>query len=105
MTAPEVALHLFTAMNTVRLLAYVPQIVCIARDDGRAEAISCMAWMMFALSHVSTVAYAILGLGDLRMAALFAANMLACLLIVGITAYKRNSAHRPEVTRSARLMA
>jgi hypothetical protein len=102
MTAPEVALVMFTAMNTVRLLAYVSQIVCVARDGGRAEAISCTAWTMFALSHVSTVAYAILAVGDLRMAALFTANVLACLLIVGITAYKRSCAHRPKGERKVR---
>jgi uncharacterized protein with PQ loop repeat len=100
-TAPEVALVLFTAMNTVRVLAYVPQILRVVRDGGRAEAISCTTWVMFALSHLSTVAYAILALGDLRMAAIFAANVLACLLILGITAYKRSCAHRPKRMQSA----
>src|SRR5262245_9047578 len=94
MTAPEVALVLFTAMNTLRVLAYVPQILRVARDRDRAEAISCATWVMFALSHLSTVAYAILAVGDLRMAAIFAANVLACLLILGITAYKRSCAQR-----------
>jgi uncharacterized protein with PQ loop repeat len=100
MDAPEVALVLFTAMNTVRVLAYVPQILRVARDGGRAEAISCTTWVMFALSHLSTVTYAILAIGDLRMAAIFAANTLACLLVLGITAYKRSCAHRPTGTQS-----
>jgi uncharacterized protein with PQ loop repeat len=101
MNAPEVTLVLFTAMNTVRVLAYVPQILRVARDGGCAEAISCTTWVMFALSHLSTVAYAILALDDLRMAAIFAANVLACLLILGITAYKRSCAHRPKGMQSA----
>jgi uncharacterized protein with PQ loop repeat len=101
MTAPEVALVLFTAMNTGRVLAYVPQILRVARDGGRAEAISCTTWTMFALSHLSTVAYAILAVGDLRMAAIFGANVFACLLLLGITAYKRSCAHRPNGTQSA----
>jgi uncharacterized protein with PQ loop repeat len=96
MTAPEVAVVLFTAMNTVRVFAYVPQILRVARDGGRAEAISCTTWVMFAFSHLSTVAYAILAVGDLRMAAIFAVNMLACLLVLGITAHKRICAHRPK---------
>src|SRR5262245_7127290 len=80
MTAPEVALVLFTVTNTFRVLAYVPQIMRIARDRGRAEAVSCATWVMFALSHLSTVAYAILVVDDWRMAVLFGANLLACLL-------------------------
>ena len=101
MTAPEVALVLFAAMNTARAFAYVPQILRIARDSGRAEAISCTTWAMFAASHLSTVAYAILALDDLQMAAIFAANALACLLVLGMTAYKRSCAHWPKGMQSA----
>jgi len=101
MTAPEVAMVLFTAMNTVRALAYVPQILRIAPDGGRAEAISSTTWVMFALSHLSTVAFAILAVSDLTMAAIFAANVLACLLVLVLTAYKRSCAHRPNGMQSA----
>jgi len=93
-TASEVAVVLFTAMNSVRLLAYVPQILRVARDCRGAEAISCWTWVMFALSHLTTVAYAILAVGDSQLAAIFAANMLACLLILGMTAYKRSCAQQ-----------
>ena len=95
MTAPEVALVLFTAMNAFRVLAYLPQILRVARDGGRAEAIPSRRRGCFAISHLSTVAYAILVVDDLRMAAIFAANVVACLLILGITAYKRTRAHEP----------
>ena len=100
MTAPEIALVLFTVTNTFRVLAYVPQIMRIARDGGRAEAISFGTWAIFALSNLSTVAYAILVVDDRRMAVVFGANALACLLIVGMTAYKRGCAHQTENPRS-----
>ena len=44
---------------------------------------------MFALSHVSTVAYALVVVGDVAMAVAFTANALCCFAVVGMTAYKR----------------
>jgi uncharacterized protein with PQ loop repeat len=89
MTTPELAALLFTALNAARVLAYLPQVVRIARDRHGAEAISCFTWSLFALSHFSTVAYALIALDDARMAAIFAANLAACLLVLGLTAWKR----------------
>lgn len=100
MTGPEIALVLFTACNSVRVLAYVPQIAAVVRDRNGASAISCTTWGMFAVSHFSTVVYAHLVLLDLRMAAIFAANTVCCVLIVGLTAHKRGllgATVRPEL--------
>jgi hypothetical protein len=89
MTSAEIALALFALCNSVRVFAYVPQIIAVARDPGGASAISYTTWGLFAVSHLSTVAYAILTLSDWRMAAVFVANALCCLVIVGVTAWKR----------------
>ncbi len=62
----EMAMLAFTAINSVRVIAYVPQILRVARDIAGAEAISCATWIMFALSHLSTVAYAMLTVEDIR---------------------------------------
>jgi hypothetical protein len=97
MTATEAALLLFTACNSLRVLAYVPQIVRIAHDRDGAAAISCMTWALFAVSHLSTVAYAALVLRDPTIALVFAGNTLACLAILGLTWVKRRryrAAHR-----------
>ncbi|MBM1170921.1 hypothetical protein [Microvirga arabica] len=88
-TSAEAALLLFTACNTARVFAYLPQIVKIGRDTQGATAISYATWSLFGISHLSTVAYAILVVSDWRMAAVFAANTLCCALIVGLTAWKR----------------
>lgn len=89
MTPAEIALALFAICNGVRVFAYVPQIIAVARDVGGASAISYTTWGLFAISHLSTVAYAVLVVDDWRMAAVFIANTLCCLLIVGLTVWKR----------------
>lgn len=89
-TSPaDIALAAFALCNSIRVFAYVPQIVSVARDRNGATAISYTTWGLFALSHLSTVAYAILTLDDWRMAAVFAANAACCTIILGLTALKR----------------
>jgi len=89
MTAAEVALALFALCNSVRVFAYVPQIIAVARDTSGARAIAYSTWGLFAVSHLSTVAYAVLVINDWRMATIFVANTICCLVIVGVTAWKR----------------
>lgn len=89
MSAAEVALALFTLCNTVRVAAYLPQIVRIGRDASGAAAISYGTWTMFGFSHLSTVFYALVALGDLVMALVFATNAVSCAAIVALTAWKR----------------
>ena len=85
----EIAVAIFAVSNCVRVVAYVPQIVRLARDREGAAAISCLTWVLFAVSNLSTVAYAVVVVDDWRMAAIFGVNMLCCLFIVGLTVYKR----------------
>lgn len=89
MTGAELAIAAFAVSNAVRVLAYLPQIARIARDQGDARAVSCATWSLFATSHLATVAYALTVVGDLTMAAVFTLNMLACLAILGLTILKR----------------
>ena len=88
-TQAELALGVFTVCNTARVFAYVPQLVKIGRDRQGATAISYTTWALFGMSHFSTVAYAVLAVNDWRMAAVFAANTLCCVLILALTAWKR----------------
>ncbi len=94
MTSAEFAVALFAACNSARVLAYIPQVVRVARDHGGARAISCMTWTSFAVANMSTVIYALLVVSDWRMAAIFGANAACCLIIVAVTAYKRLEAGR-----------
>ncbi len=88
-TPADAALGVFTLCNTARIFAYLPQIVKIGRDTQGAAAISYTTWALFGVSHLSTVAYAVLVVDDWRMAAVFAANTFCCLIILGLTAWKR----------------
>jgi predicted lysophospholipase L1 biosynthesis ABC-type transport system permease subunit len=87
MTAPDLAFALFTMLNSARELAY-PQLMRIVRKHEGAPAPSYTMWFVFALACVSTVLYAIFAVPDLRMAAIFAANLLLCLLVLSTTIYE-----------------
>jgi hypothetical protein len=89
MSPADIALTIFALCNSIRVFAYVPQIVTVARDPNGATAISYTTWSLFAASHLSTVAYAVLSLEDWRMAAVFGANTACCGVILGLTAIKR----------------
>lgn len=51
MITTETAIMLaFLLTNVARVLAYLPQIIAIARDEGRARAVSCATWSLFFVS-------------------------------------------------------
>jgi hypothetical protein len=80
----------FTLVNALRVLAYVPQIVAAARDANGASGISSATWTLFLISHLTTIAYAIVYLGDMIVALVFFGNAVACLAIIAITLVKRS---------------
>ena len=87
------ALTLFASFNLVRIVAYVPQIVKAARDSNGASAISYTTWSLFLASHLTTIFYAIVHLGDLVMATIFLGNALACAAIIIIALKNRRRFH------------
>ena len=101
MTAAELALGAFTLCNSVRVLAYVPQIALIYRDNTGAAAVSYSTWGLFAASHLSTVAYAVFALEDSKMALVFMANTSCCAAILGLTFIKRQGHRRDQEPTTA----
>ncbi|MFW5833763.1 MAG: hypothetical protein ACOCYE_06665 [Pseudomonadota bacterium] len=81
----------FTTINSIRILAYFPQIMKAARDRNGATAISCSTWGLFLVSHLATIAYAVVVVGDAVMALIFLGNAFACFAIVGVTLLKRRA--------------
>lgn len=79
----------FTLVNSLRILAYVPQMLAAARDANGASGISYTTWSLFLVSHLTTITYAIVYLGDAIMALIFLGNALACLAVIAITSVKR----------------
>lgn len=86
---PVVVFTLFTFMNSIRIFAYVPQLLKVTEDKNGASAISYSTWTLFFLSHLTTVAFAIFYVGDLVMALIFSGNALACFAILLATFLKR----------------
>lgn len=89
MTAAEISVTAFTLANSLRVFAYFPQIARIVGDTDGARAVSATTWLMFLASHLTTVAYAVLSLGDWTMALIFGANAACCAAILGLTTSKR----------------
>lgn len=94
MTAAELATAAFTLCNAIRALAYLPQILRIIQAPDGARAISCATWSLFAISHLTTVVYALLAAHDWTMAAVFGGNALACATIICLTLSKRRQEQR-----------
>jgi hypothetical protein len=94
MQLDELTLAAFTACNSMRILAYIPQIHKAATDNSGAVAISCTTWLLFLVAHLSTVAYAIVNQADWSMAACFAGNGLCCVAILVVAMLKRRAAAR-----------
>jgi hypothetical protein len=93
MMLEDITLAAFTLCNSLRVLAYAPQIVRAAVDRSGAEAISFGTWSMFLVSHASATAYAVVNKQDWTMASVFLGNAIGCAAILLIASYKR-SCHR-----------
>jgi hypothetical protein len=88
MSLEEITLALFAACNSVRVVAYVPQILKAATDKNRASSISFITWGLFLLAHLSAVAH------DWGLAACFAANAACCVAILVVAHWKRRKQAR-----------
>jgi hypothetical protein len=84
----EATLVLFAVCNSLRVVAYLPQIYKAATCRNGASSVSCSTWGLFLLAHLSTVAYALVNQSDWQMAALFGGNALCCLAIISVARWK-----------------
>jgi len=94
LTATEIVILTFAVTNSFRVIAYLPQIILLARDQSGAAAVSCCTWMLFLVSHISTAAYAGLVLGEPWMMLIFAANAACSLVIVILALVRRQRQQR-----------
>ena len=91
MTLADGTVAVFTIVNTLRFLAYVPQVTKALKDQSGAEAISFATWGLFLGSHLSGMAYAVVNQSDWKMASLFLSNAIGCGAILLIAGWKRCS--------------
>jgi uncharacterized protein with PQ loop repeat len=101
MTIADMTLAIFTLANSLRVFAYVPQIVKAARDRSGAEAISFGTWALFLVSHASAMAYALVNKADWTMASVFLSNAVGCIAILLIAAWKRARHRSRRIARVA----
>ena len=85
----EITMVAFTMCNSLRMFAYVPQILSAARDGSGCRAVSYTTWGMFLVAHASAVAYALVNVQDHHMALVFTGNALCCLAILIVVFLKR----------------
>lgn len=88
MTIADITLTAFTLCNSLRLVAYVPQIAKAARNRSGAEAVSFGTWGLFLVSQVSAMAYALVNKADWTMASIFLGNAIGCGAVLLIAAWK-----------------
>ena len=93
MTIADITLAVFTFCNSLRFIAYVPQIINAVRDQTGAAAISFGTWGLFLASHGSAMAYALVNKQDWMMASMFLGNAFGCGAVLLIAIWKR-SRHR-----------
>ena len=93
MTFADITLAVFTICNSVRVVAYVPQITKAVTDQDGAQAISFTTWGLFLVSNASAIAYALVNQSDWMMASMFLANAVGCIAIILVGAWKRTQ-HR-----------
>jgi hypothetical protein len=89
MSIEQITLALFALCNSARILAYLPQIHKAAIDPNGASAISNTTWSLFLVANLSTIAHAIVNLGDWWLAVCFAGNAVCCIAILTISYIKR----------------
>lgn len=89
MTLADYSMTAFALLNGGRVLAYMPQIICICRCHNGAAAVSLMTWVMFTAANLATVAYALTVSSDLLAAGVFGLNALFCFIITALVALRR----------------
>ena len=89
MTLSDISIVAFAALNGARVVAYVPQIMCVRRDTNGAAAVSLTTWALFLMANVTTVTYSLVVSGDAVVAAVFGLNVLGCLVICALIVNKR----------------
>ena len=94
MTLADITLLTFTVCNSLRVLAYVPQIWKAATDKDGAKAISFSTWSLFLVSHLTTALYAIVNRNDLSLAGIFLVNAVGCAAILAAAGFRRRHYNR-----------
>jgi hypothetical protein len=89
MSSAELSLLVFAACNTLRVIAYLPQIAMLIRRPESAASFSHASWLLFSAANASTAAYAWLVLADSLVATFSALSTLCGALLIGLALWRR----------------
>lgn len=92
MTAADLSFIAFAVCNVLRIVAYVPQMLTLARHPSAAASFSHGTWALFAAANVSTAAYAGVVLHDAVLGAVHAFSALCCGALIALALWR---CHRP----------
>jgi predicted MFS family arabinose efflux permease len=79
----------FGAVNSIRVLFYLPQIMAVARSTDGARDIALSTWALWALTNALGAAYGAVVARDALLATSFALSMVACVVTLALTAIQR----------------
>jgi ABC-type transport system involved in cytochrome c biogenesis permease subunit len=91
MQAADIVLLVFTGLNALQIVSYLPQIACVIRDRKGASSISCVTWTIWLAGSAATTAYAMVNIWDPWLALVNAVHTLCCGIVIGLTVWKRAS--------------
>src|SRR3954452_25231388 len=92
MTLADNSMTAFALLTGGRIVAYMPQIMCVYRDRNGAAAVSLLTWIMFTAANLATVSYSLTVSNDLVVAGVFALNAIFCFAITALVAARRLAA-------------
>lgn len=81
----------YLVVNSLRLVAYLPQIAAVARDRAGATAISLPTWVFWAFSNAVTAVYCALVARDPVLAGMMWGNCAGATAIAAMTLVKRRA--------------
>jgi hypothetical protein len=89
MQAADVVLFVFTILNAMQIVSYVPQIARVIRDQHGASSISYSTWAIWLAGSGDTAAYSMVNIWDPWLAIVNAVHTVCCAAVIGLTAWKR----------------
>ena len=91
MTTEDLPLMVFATCNVLRIAAYVPQMLKLARHPAAAASFSFCTWALFAAANLSTAVYSGMVLGDTALGIVNAFSALCCATLICIAAWRCQS--------------
>lgn len=89
MTTADLPLFLFAACNVLRIAAYLPQMILLARRPEAAASFSHLTWTLFAMANLSTALYAAVAFGDTIVCVVHAFSAFCCIALMALAIWSR----------------